>query len=480
MRWLKLLLPLSLLATACAPAVLPGLRTDVPLLRISLTGSSLSVSLSGKITTQALPAAWDSARIVVSSYNLKQPLDSGILLASATPLTHTFNVPPGMVSVRVDLLHSGQVVASGSSEAQVGPGANSVTIELSTVLSTIVTFAGNGMDAFADGMGTEARFNAPRGLALDDQGNLYVADYGNSSIRKVAPDGQVSTIAGADQFQGPTGLAFDAASRRLYVSDRLRHEIRVLHLDQNPGDQGFVTTLAGAGQEGDVDGLGSEATFSSPEGLALFGDFLFVADTGNHKVRQIDRFNGGVATYAGHAGPGYQDGFIQTARFMAPRGVTMAPSGRLYVADTGNHAIREIGGGLVSTVAGGPTSGKAVGTGGPGGTTRFHDPAAVIWGGRGTWAGSLFILDQRNYRICRLDLGLLEDDADYVTEFMGGGGSGMGEGPPGGASFVWPYGMVVEPIPPQSQSQATYFYVADTDNHRIVRGVFAGVGPQVP
>lgn len=476
MRWLNLVLPLSLLVTACAPAVLPGIHSVDSPPRISLMGSSLSVSLGGLQTTQALPATWDSGRITVTGPHLLRPFDSGLLLVANGPLSHTFAIPPGEVRVQVELLHSGQIVASGSTLAEVGPGENSVVIEMSTLITTISTFVGSGANAFADGKGTEASFHGPMGLALDDLGNLYVADYYNSRIRKVTPDGQVITIAGPGHFQGPTSLAFDPNTRKLYVSDHLRNEIRIVHLDRNPGDLGFITTLAGSGMEGDADGLAVEASFNSPQGLALHGDSLIVADTGNHRIRLVS-LEGEVSTLTGTTW-GHDDGPLASAKFNAPNGVTVSPGGRIYVSEFGNHAVRMIDGDQVSTLAGGLGSGKAVGDGGPTGSARFDAPGAIVWGAWGSAAGSVFVMDTNNNRICRLDLSLPVTDPAYVTEFMGGSGPGPSDGPPDAAQFDLPNGMVVEPMPPQALLPATYFYVSDTHNHRIVRGIFAGAGPQ--
>lgn len=496
MRLFRYVLPFTVLLSACAPAVSPLVRESDSHPRVSLLGSSLTITLAGGLTTQALPAIWDEAQIRVESYNLKHPLDSGILPAGPGPISHTFNVPPGPVTIQVDLRQSGQVVASGSSHTVILAGPNIVPIELSTLLPTLVTFAGGIAEGNIDGLGLEATFSRPRGLALDDQGNLYVADYGNARIRKVAPDGQVTTLAGSEpgyldgsgwdagapgtaRFEGPTGLAFDPATRRLYVSDSIRHVIRVIDLNKSPTDQDFVSTMAGSGQPGYLDGTGAEVQFNTPQGISMYFSDLLVADTMNHKIRRVSPYRT-VDTMAGFAGPGFADGPVQTAGFNAPSGVAGDLSGNIYVADTGSHRIRRIAGDVVSTVAGGPEAGMAVGSGGDAGTSRLNNPVSIIWGGSGYWLGSLFVLETGNSRIVRLDLGQQPESGGFVSEFMGGPDPGFADGSPAGARFVFPFGMAVQPVPTPVETEATYFYVADSENHRIVRGIFAGVGPVAP
>ncbi|MDB5101116.1 MAG: repeat containing protein [Cyanobacteria bacterium RYN_339] len=201
-------------------------------------------------------------------------------------------------------------------------------------------------------------FNAPGGIALAHDG-LFVADTNNHLIRKVGLDGKPTTLAGsaagfadgvgpAARFDTPYGLAVDAAGI-LYVADTHNHRIRQVTPD------GTVTTLAG-GDAGLADGPGAEARFRQPWGLALDGKgALYVADAGNHRVCKLDLNNAAhaVTTVAGGAA-GFADGVGANARFTAPEDVGVAPNGALYVADTGNHRIRKIApDGTVTTVAGG-------------------------------------------------------------------------------------------------------------------------------
>jgi DNA-binding beta-propeller fold protein YncE len=155
----------------------------------------------------------------------------------------------------------------------------------------MTTFAG-GRAGFADGLGAAAAFDTPSALAIDRLGNLYVADTRNNAIRKVAPDGRVSTLAGGGAgFDGPVGVAVDRDGN-VYVADTYHDRIRRIARD------GAVTTVAGSGTPAYLDGVGTAAAFDTPSAIAVDKhDVLFVADTGNDAIRRIDK-TGAVTTLA--------------------------------------------------------------------------------------------------------------------------------------------------------------------------------------
>ncbi len=238
---------------------------------------------------------------------------------------------------------------------------------------------------FADGTGSEARFAYPDGLTVDSDGNLYVADRGNHAIRRVTPEGVVTTVAGnaaeagstdgstaTALFHSPAGITVDG-NGSLYLTDINAHTVRSVI----PG--GAVSTIAGAApRSGSADGVRSAALFLKPLGTSRdAAGNLFVADSENATIRRIAG-DGTVTTFAGAPGQtGTTDGAGSVARFNGPRDLAVDASGNVFVADYFNRRIRRITpAGEVSTYAGGlPTSTK---TDGPAVNFRFEEPYAVI------------------------------------------------------------------------------------------------------
>ncbi|MNR94392.1 Serine/threonine-protein kinase PknD [compost metagenome] len=203
-------------------------------------------------------------------------------------------------------------------------------------------FAGIGLPGATDGSGDEAEFRSPAGLCIDAQDNLYVADSKNHRIRKVTPSGHVSTVAGstegysdakgsAAQFKAPYGLTIDA-SGNLYVADTGNKRIRKITPD------GTVSTVAGTGASGSEDAPASSATFEEPLSLAFAPDgSLFVSD--GSRLRKIR--NGQVTTVAG-SDAGFEDGTAAQAKFEKLYGLLFLADDSLLVADWRNHRIRRL------------------------------------------------------------------------------------------------------------------------------------------
>jgi DNA-binding beta-propeller fold protein YncE len=221
----------------------------------------------------------------------------------------------------------------------------------------VTTVAGCQAEGFRDGPASEAMFNYPTGVVCDQHGTIYIVDGGNHRIRKIA-NGIVSTFAGSGkkgykdgagptaQFKHPGGMAVDRDGNVL-VADYGNHRIRSI------SPAGDVKTLAGTGKKGHRDGAGLSATFSFPMGLAVnpaTGDVV-VADYGSEKIRLISP-QGVVSTLAGTGKPGFKDGLLATATFNQPRGVACDEGGRVYVVDRGNHAVRVISDAQTKTIAG--------------------------------------------------------------------------------------------------------------------------------
>jgi sugar lactone lactonase YvrE len=211
---------------------------------------------------------------------------------------------------------------------------------------TVTVIAGTGVDGRLDGLGISGRFSEPFALAIHGA-DLIVADAGTSNaIRRLTSSGELSTIAGGTrgfrdgprgvaEFDVPSGVAVDAAGT-LYVADTGNHAIRRVAPD------GTVTTIAGDGSAGFQDGAGQSARFNAPIGIAVDrAGALLVADSCNDRIRLVDSA-GAVRTLAGDGTAGLADGSAASARFDTPTGVLVSPDGRVTVADTGNDAIRRI------------------------------------------------------------------------------------------------------------------------------------------
>jgi sugar lactone lactonase YvrE len=306
--------------------------------------------------------------------------------ADGNGLNVQFNDP---AAVAFDATTGNLLVADSANAAirRIDPGANTTT------LAGAVAHAGG-----TDGQGRAARFTGPSGLAVDPQGNLYVADTYSHTIRKVTPAGEVSTLAGnaghsglSDQtgtsalFYNPTSVAVDASGCVL-VADKLNHVIRKI----TPG--GVVSTFAGSGLAGSADGTGTAASFKTPTGVALDkAGNLYVADTGNHTIRKITPA-GAVSTLAGQVGnTGGINGTGTAARFNEPFGLVVDDSGWVYVAERGNCNIRIISpsGEVTSVLHYVGTTGSADGDAD---TARFGDIEAIAMDA----AGALYVADTSN------------------------------------------------------------------------------------
>ena len=270
---------------------------------------------------------------------------------------------------------------------------NSATIRRVSTQGVAVTFAGSvGAVGSSDGAGSSARFNAPTRIEADADGNVYVTDTGNSTIRKISAAGAVTTLAGAAgecgsvdgdartaRFCSPQGIAMDRQGN-LYVADTLNHTIR--RIDR----ANVVTTVAGvAGACGSSDGRAGAARFCEPQDIDVdSAGYLYVADTANSTVREISP-NGEVRTIAGAAGQcGSADGTAGSARLCRAAGLALDGAGSLFVADTGNGTVRRISiSNAVSTVIGLPGSQNNVLGPLPGGLNAPRGIAAL---GTGTLA----------------------------------------------------------------------------------------------
>ncbi len=334
------------------------------------------------------------------------------------------------------------VVVSGSNGGSVTSNPATLTLEPGYAISTLAGTASPGAN---EGTGTAARFAFPAGIVSDASGNLFVADQNNHSIRKITPAGVVSTFAGlsgsagstnatgtAARFNSPRALAIDSAGN-LYVAEGNAHTIRKI----TPA--GVVTLLAGTVNTiGNSDGVGTAARFFTPRGLAVDGSGnVFVADSSNHAIRRIAP-DGMVTTFAGLAGSGNfgsTDAIGTVARFNAPIGLAFDLSGNLIVADSNNHTIRSVTpAGVVTTLAG--LAGNSNSTDGTGAAARFATPNGVV----ADASGNLFVTENGTSRVRQIAPGVVVTGFAGAA-FQ----SGVADGTGTAARFFSPQGIARAP-----------------------------------
>jgi sugar lactone lactonase YvrE len=338
--------------------------------------------------------------------------------------------------------------------------------------SNIVTVAGNGLATFSGdgGVAIKASMNNPCGLSLDAFGNLYIADTTNDRIRKVDTRGIITTVAGRTGTghlgdNGPATNAylsspFDVAldtNGNFYIADYGNNKIR--KVDTN----GIITTVAGTGSAffGGDGGQAKNAELNHPAGVALdFAGNLFIADSSNNCIRKIDT-KGIISTVAGKRTASFSgDGGLATnATLTKPNAVCIDTFGNLYIADYGNNRVRKVDtNGIITTVAG---KGVAVffGDGGAATNAGVNAPTGV-----GVDAlGNLFIADPNDNRVRRVDT------SGIIATVAGTGGYGYsGDGSAAiKAMLSSPYGLGLD--------AAGNLFVADLGNRRI-REVFLSAG----
>lgn len=297
---------------------------------------------------------------------------------------------------------------------------------------SVSTIGGNGNHGYVDGAPETSQFDAPDQLTMDEEGNIYITDVRNEVIRKIGPDGEVSTYAGTGvqgtldgpaetaTFHGPRGICYDPLTKNLYVAEEGSDLIRKID------ESGMVSTIsAGPGYE---DGPISSSRFSAPNHICVdrLGN-LYVADFFNDLVRKIDFSTGLVSTIAGAGGAGYLDGEASISKLNWPRGVAVDNDLNVYVGDQENHRIRKISpDGIVSTYAG---SGNEGHKNGPAEEAEFSGPKGISIDSE----GNLYIGDRYNFVIRKIDT------AKNVTTVAGVPGvRGYRDGDPNRALFDVP------------------------------------------
>ncbi|MEX1115072.1 MAG: hypothetical protein WEB53_07470 [Akkermansiaceae bacterium] len=288
---------------------------------------------------------------------------------------------PSPLGIEMDSLGN-LYVTTGSTGSYV-TGVSNLVMKITPVgvISTVAGAAVNSSATHVDGTGSAARFYGPSGLAIGSDGNLLVADSRNHVLRKVTPDGVVTTPIGAP----PTAAM--------------------------------------------VNGTSSDARYSRPNGIVAFGGNLFVADTDNCVIRKITS-TGTASTFAGTEGSvGKVIGAVGTGKFKYPEGLAVDASGNLYVADTGNHSIRKTTTvGVISNISGGTVSGSANGS--PGNAT-FKSPSRLAVDS----AANIYVVDRGNVSIRKIT-------STVVSTLAGGVTSAFADGTGSAAAFNYPNGMI--------------------------------------
>lgn len=314
----------------------------------------------------------------------------------------------------------------------------------------VTTIAGDGTDAHEDGPALSAKFHTPADVAIATDGTIYVVDYNDNRIRKIAA-GQVSTLAGngsygiengpgeSAQFKGPFRIVADANSN-LYIIDYEDPRIRKISADA------YVSTYAGTATPGFLNGGSLMAQFVvGIQGIAADAQGnIYIGDTFNERIRKIKAAAEQVSTYAGSGAVGFKDGDTAIAEFSYPAGLALDPQGNLYVADAGNYCIRKITpGGSVSKFAGSGTRGFLDGNSEIAQFNRMGDMVADA-------NGNVFVADE--YRIRKVTPG-------GVVSTIAGSTAGYMDGAGDIAKFAWPSGLGID--------SHGNIYVADSYSNRI-------------
>lgn len=343
----------------------------------------------------------------------------------------------------------------------------------------ITTVAGNGTNGYSGdgGMAIHAKLSNPDAVAVDAQGNLFIADYGNNVIRKVNASGVISTVAGnrtngysgdggaaiQAKLNSPTGVAVDSLDN-LFIADYGNGVIRKVNAN------GIITTAVGGGTNSGTDGLGdggsaTNASLSNPLDVAMDdADNLFIADTYNQRIRKVDTYNI-ITTVAGDGTYAYQgDGGPATnASLSDPPGVAVDAFGNLFILDNEDCMVREVNtNGIITTVAGNFYFGYS-GDGGTATDASLHNPL----GAAADSYGNLFIADTDNQRIRKVDTN------DIITTVAGNGITGYSGdgGVPTSASLNGPSGVALD--------VDNNLFIADGGNN-VIRKVFAVQGTAFP
>ncbi|MGC9194890.1 MAG: hypothetical protein ACP5IL_05465, partial [Syntrophobacteraceae bacterium] len=434
---------------------------------------------SGRNTTTLLDSQTFSLSSLMSSSQLAAlNLVSGdfyqmVVAISGVSSIGGQNSPPGIVTSYSNYSQMGFL---GNLDGSLGAGTPSNPISLTATLSLggiISTMAGTGTKGYSgdSGVATSAQLNLPGGVGADMSGNIYIADSLNNRIRKVdASTGIITTVAGngtggysgdggsalSAQLNNPAGVAVDL-SGNLYIADTSNNRIR----EVSATTPRMIITVAGSGAPGySGDGAAAvSAQLNSPLGVAVdTSGNLYIADSSNNCIREVNATSGIISTVAGNGTAGYSGdgGAATSAQLSQPGGVTVDYLDNIYIADTANERIRKVDpSGDITTVAGTGTAGYS-GDGGPATSAELNQPVSVAVDA----SQNIYVADTQNSRIRKVDA-----TSGNVRTIAGNGTQGYaGDGGPAIlAQLNLPQGVAVD--------IAGDIYMADTANYRI-RGIY--------
>jgi sugar lactone lactonase YvrE len=434
------------LPAAPAPAfsVAPGgyQSAQTILISDSVTGATIHYTTNGTLPTANSsqytgPITVSTSETIVATaiapgYSMSTPATAQYIIdSSSTPLIYTVagNGTPGWSgdggpATLAELGSPGQTALDSAGNLYIADTYNQVIRKVASGTKAITTVAGNGTPGYSGdhGAATSAQLSFPSSVTVDSKGNLYIADYNNSVIRKVsASSGVITTIAGngtsgysgdngaatSAELSYPTSLAIDGAGN-LLIADTYNDKIRKVAVGT-----GVITTIAGTGQFGNTgdNGPATSADLESPEGIAVdgSGNFYFSCVYAQ-VVRKVTAATGVITTVAGTGSTYYQGGYsgdggpATRATLNYPSSVAVDNSGNLYIADTNNSAIRKVTGstGIITTAAGnGSVCNPLSGDGGPAASAGLCYPNGVTVGS----AGDVYISDSSSFRIREVTVG---------------------------------------------------------------------------